>query len=283
MHKADLHIHTHFSDSSLSPKQVVGYAQKAGLSTIAITDHDTIDGIDEAIMSAEVSGIEVVPGVELSVETEGGLPHRGELHILGYFIDWKNPRFNEQLRIFRQTRQERAGLIVSKLKELNIDIDYAHVLQVAKVEERNGSISRVHIATVLHQTKAVHSISEAFEKYLNYGAKAYVPKFRLSPEQAIEMISKTGGIPVLAHPCLSKCSENLILRLVQLGLKGIEVYHSQQDMKEEGFCRRMAQRYDLLMTGGSDCHGLFKKSILIGTVTVNDKVVKSMKEILGRI
>ncbi|MFH1561960.1 MAG: PHP domain-containing protein [Nitrospirota bacterium] len=279
MPKADLHIHTHFSDSSLSPKQVVGYAQKAGLSTIGITDHDTIDGIDEAIKYAELYGIEVVPGVELSVETEGN--GSGEIHILGYFIDWKNLWFNEQLGIFRKTRQMRAELIVLKLKELNVDIDYAHVLQVAKAEERNGSISRVHIATVLHQTKAVNSIHEAFEKYLNYGAKAYVPKFRLTPEQAIEIISKTGGIPVLAHPCLSKCNENLISELVQLGLKGLEVYHSQQDMKGEGFCQRMAQRYNLFMTGGSDCHGLFKKSILIGTVTVNDKVVISMREMSG--
>ncbi|MDI6735472.1 MAG: PHP domain-containing protein [bacterium] len=277
MSKADLHIHTHFSDSSLSPKRVVGYAQKAGLSTIGITDHDTIDGIDEAIKCAESYRIEVVPGVELSVEIEGG-----ELHILGYFIDWKNPWFNEQLEIFRKTRQMRARLIVAKLKELNIDIDYAHVLQVAKLEERNGSISRVHIATVLHQTKAVKSVGEAFEKYLNYGREAYVPKFRLTPKQAIEMISKIGGIPVLAHPCLSKCNDNLIRELVQLGLKGLEVYHSQQDMKEEGFCRMMAQRYNLLMTGGSDCHGLFKKSILIGTVTVNDTVIKTMREMLGR-
>ncbi len=277
MSKADLHIHTHFSDSSLSPKQVVGYAQKAGLSTIGITDHDTIDGIDEAIKYAESYGIEVVPGVELSVETEGG-----EIHILGYFIDWKNSWFNEQLEIFRNTRQRRAELIVAKLKELSLDIDYAQVLEVAKVEERNGSISRVHIATALFQTKAVKSITEAFEKYLNYGTKAYVPKFRLTPEQAIEMILKIGGIPVLAHPCLSKCSDNLIRELVQLGLKGLEVYHSQQNIKEEGFCRMMAQKYNLLMTGGSDCHGLFKKSILIGSVTVKDTVVKSMRKILGR-
>jgi len=277
MSKADLHIHTHFSDSSLSPKEVVEYAQGVGLKIISITDHDSISGIDEAIQAAKPYNIEIIPGVELSTEIE-----HGELHILGYFIDWKDKWFNEQLRTFRQVREKRAYLIVSKLKELNIDIDYRKVLQTAKAKLVNGAISRVHIASVLCEMKVVNTIKDAFEKYLNYGAKAYVPKFRLTPKQAIEMILKIEGIPVLAHPYFSKCNDNLIAELVQYGLKGIEVYHPQQNIKGSQYCYKMAQKYKLLITGGSDCHGLFKGAILIGSVTVDNKVVKDMKEMLGR-
>jgi hypothetical protein len=278
MPKADLHIHTHFSDSSLSPREIVEYAQSVGVKTIGITDHDVIDGIDEAIEYAKAYDIEVIPGVELSAEIEGG-----EVHILGYFIDWKNKWFNEKLKIFRQVRQKRAYLIVSKLQELNINIDYNRVLQLAKTELLKGAISRVHIATVLCEMKVVDSLNTAFEEYLNYGAKAYVPKFSLTPKQAVEIILKIGGIPVLAHPYFSNCSDNLIFELVQVGLKGVEVYHPQQDTKGEEFCHKIAQKYNLLITGGSDCHGVFKKSILIGTVTVDDSVVKCMKEMLGRV
>lgn len=273
MSKADLHIHTHFSDSSLSPKEIVEYAQQIGLKTISITDHDGIEGIDEAIKYAKPYGIEVIPGVELSAEIE-----TGELHILGYFIDWKDKWFNEKLHIFRQVRKKRAYLIVSKLKELNIDIDYEQVLQIAKTELLNGAVSRVHIATALCKMKVVDSIKIAFERYLNYGAQAYVPKFSLTPKQAIEMILNIGGIPVLAHPYLSNCPDNLIAELVQFGLKGLEVYHPQQNIKGKQYCQKMAQKYKLLMTGGSDCHGIFKESILIGTVTVDDDVVNRMKE-----
>lgn len=277
MSKADLHIHTHFSDSNLSPQEVIEYAQKIGLKTISLTDHDAVGGIDEAIEYAKLYDIEVIPGVELSVERKGT-----EIHILGYFIDWKNEWFNEKLKNFRQLREKRADLIVSKLKELKIDIEYNQVLQVAKAGTPNGAISRLHIARVLCERKVVDSIKTAFEKYLNYGAKAYVPKDTLTPKQAIEMILKVGGIPVLAHPYVSKSNDNLISKLVQWELKGLEVYHPQQDSRGKQFCQRMAQKYNLLITGGSDCHGLFKKSILIGTVTVENEVVKDMKKLIGR-
>ncbi|MEW6606689.1 MAG: PHP domain-containing protein [bacterium] len=277
MAQADLHIHTHFSDSSLSPEEIVEYAKGIGLKIIGITDHDSVEGIDEVLKYAKPYDIEVIPGVELSAERE-----KGELHILGYFIDWKNKWFNDELKIFRQTREKRAHLIISKLKELNVNIDYEQVIQVAKKNVGNEAISRLHIATVLHQRKMVDSIKDAFEKYLNYGAKAYVPKFSLTPKQAIEMILKTGGIPVLAHPYFSKCNENLILELVKCGLKGIEVFHPQQNIKGQQFCQKMAQKYNLVMTGGSDCHGLFKESISIGMVTVDENVVKCMKGMVGR-
>ncbi|MEW6619618.1 MAG: PHP domain-containing protein [bacterium] len=277
MAQADLHIHTHFSDSSLSPEEIVEYAKGIGLKIIGITDHDSVEGIDEALKYAKPYDIEVIPGVELSAERENG-----ELHILGYFIDWKNKWFNDELKIFRQTREKRAHLIISKLKELNVNIDYEQVIQVVKKNVGNEAISRLHIATVLHQRKMVDSIKDAFEKYLNYGAKAYVPKFSLTPKQAIEMILKTGGIPVLAHPYFSKCNENLILELVKCGLKGIEVFHPQQNIKGQQFCQKMAQKYNLVMTGGSDCHGLFKESISIGMVTVDENVVKCMKGMVGR-
>jgi len=276
MAKADLHIHTHFSDSNLSPREIVDYAQKIGLKIISITDHDGVAGIDETIKYAKPYGIEVIPGIELSVERAGE-----EIHILGYFIDWKNEWLNEKLKIFREVREKRAALIVSKLKELNIDIDYDQVLQIAKIETLKGAVSRMHIATVLCEMKVVDSIKTAFEKYLNYGAKAYVPKFSLTSKQAIEMILKSGGIPVLAHPYFSKCNDNLISKLVQNGLKGLEAYHPQQNSHGEQYCQRIAKKYNLLLTGGSDCHGLFKKSILIGNITVEDDVVKSMKKMLG--
>lgn len=264
----DLHIHTTYSDSSLTPKEVVEKARYVGLGTIAITDHDTVDGIPEAIEWGRRYKVDVIPGIELSadIETE-------EVHILGYYIDWENEQFNRRLHEFKIWRQKRVHLIINKFRELGIEIDYKRVSYLAREEV----IGRLHIANVLKEQGVVASIEDAFSKYLNYGGLCYVKKVHLTPSEAIEMIKCVGGVPVLAHP-YSNNYHTLIPKLIKVGLEGLEVYYSEQPLKVQLYCERLAREYHLIPTGGSDCHGIMKGGeILIGNVKVQDEIVKRLK------
>lgn len=245
----DLHIHTKYSDGSLSPTDVVKLAKEKNLAAIAITDHDNTDGIDEAVEEGKKTNIEIIPGIEMSAELDN--PANEEIHILGYYISWKDSSFQESLKLLRRARQHRADEIWEKLGNLNVKLDKEHILASAG----EGSIGRLHFARALIEEGYVKNTREAFDKYLSPGRPAYVPKLRLRPEEVIKMITKVGGISVLAHPEFGGSNRQVIKMLVNRGLKGIEVWHSKHRPEVTKELSDLSKELNILATGGSDCHG----------------------------
>ena len=257
----DLHIHTTESDGTLTPSQVVRYAKEKGLKAIAITDHDTIHGNEEAIKEGISEGVEVIPGVEISVDYSPGT-----MHMLGYFITTEDPILNEKLALLQDSRADRNPRIIEKLNKLGLSLTYDEVVQVSG----GGQVGRPHMAQVLMKKGYTKSIKEAFDKYLGKGAPAYLDKFRLSAVEAITMITDAGGIPVLAHPFTLYCKSSdeldaLVEKLVNQGLQGLEVYYSEHDERKTSSYKLLAKRYNLAITGGSDFHGKNIKGIDLGT------------------
>jgi predicted metal-dependent phosphoesterase TrpH len=257
----DLHIHTTESDGTLTPSQVVRYAKEKGLKAVAITDHDTIHGNEEAIKEGVNEGVEVIPGVEISVDYSPGT-----MHMLGYFITTEDPILNEKLTLLQDSRADRNPRIIEKLNKLGLSLTYDEVVQVSG----GGQVGRPHMAQVLMKKGYTKSIKEAFDKYLGKGAPAYLDKFRLSAVEAITMITDAGGIPVLAHPFTLDCKSSdeldaLVEKLVNQGLQGLEVYYSEHDERKTSSYKLLAKRYNLAITGGSDFHGKNIKGIDLGT------------------
>ncbi|MCK5185960.1 MAG: PHP domain-containing protein [Deltaproteobacteria bacterium] len=257
----DLHIHTTESDGTLTPSQVVRYAKEKGLKAVAITDHDTIHGNEEAIKEGMSEGVEVIPGVEISVDYSPGT-----MHMLGYFITTEDPILNEKLALLQDSRADRNPRIIEKLNKLGLSLTYDEVVQVSG----GGQVGRPHMAQVLMKKGYTKSIKEAFDKYLGKGAPAYLDKFRLSAVEAITMITDAGGIPVLAHPFTLYCKSSdeldaLVEKLVNQGLQGLEVYYSEHDERKTSSYKLLAKRYNLAITGGSDFHGKNMKGIDLGT------------------
>lgn len=265
---ADLHIHTDRSDSTFSPLEVIKYASEAGLSAIAITDHDSTAAIPLIMEYAGKYNIEVIPGVELSSDINGN-----DVHILGYFIDYQQEWFLEKLEFLRDTRTKRAQQIISKLNELSIDISMEDVINISG----EGAIGRMHIARALLKKKYISSIQEAFYKFLGKGRHAYVKKYKITPKEAIDMIKKLHGISVLAHPQIMN-QDDLIPIMVKEGLQGIEVYHSDHTPAGVKKYLEIAEKHKLLVTGGSDCHGIGKGRVLMGTVKIPYELVEKIKE-----
>ncbi|MBE0478852.1 PHP domain-containing protein [Candidatus Aerophobetes bacterium] len=258
MGKVDLHIHTIFSDGTLAPREAVFLAKELGLKAISITDHDSVEGLEEGLESAKQIGVELVPGVEMSSDVE-----EDEYHILGYYLHWRQKRFLSRLRFFQKTRKERNDKLLQRLKELGMEIKFGDLTKLAP----KGVISRLHIARSMVEKKYVTSIDEAFEQWLNPGKPAYIKRDRVSPFEVINLIIDAEGIPVFAHPVLSKRDE-LIPRMVDAGLMGIEVYHTTHNEAVVKHYREIARQFDLLITGGSDCHGEAKGKLLMGKVHV---------------
>ena len=223
MSRIDLHLHTTHSDGSLPPAEVLALAQKAGVTALAITDHDIVAGIPEAIEAGARLGIEVIPGIEISSRYG-----ESELHILGYFLDWKDVALSSRLAQLRASRHRRNPRIIEKLNHLGLDLTYEEVKALAGTE----SVGRPHIARVLMDKGYVQSAKEAFDRYLAEGAAAYVPRELPEPAEAIAWIRAARGIPVLAHPTWVKESEDGLLTLCEKlkadGLGGIEVHYSTQ-------------------------------------------------------
>lgn len=266
---ADLHIHSNFSDGALSPEEIVQKAKQAGLSKISITDHDTVDGIDRAIKESVNAGIKVVPGIEFTTDVPGT-----EIHILGYFIDHHAQWLLDLLMKIRSDRVERVHKTVDKLKSLGIEINPDDVLRLSN----KGSVGRPHIARVLMQTGKVSSIQEAFNRYLDFKSPAYVPHFKLTPVEAIKAIIKAGGIPVYAHPAVSNKDE-MIPDLVAAGLAGLEVYYSKHSKFQIKHYLDLASKHGLLVTGGSDFHGLGTgRDVALGDVKLADDLYKKLEE-----
>lgn len=266
---ADLHIHTNFSDGCLSPEDIVRRAHEAGLTVIAITDHDNVEGIPRAMAEARISGISLIPGIEFSTD----LPD-AEIHILGYYIDYKAEWLLELLSRIRNDRKNRIYKTAELLKKLGVEIKPEEVLALAEA----GSVGRPHVARVLVSKGIVGSVQEAFNKYLNYGAPAYVPHFKLTPEEAVKVIIKAGGIPVYAHPAVSN-KDDIIPALVSAGLAGIEVYYSKHSGTQIKRYLSIAKKHGLLVTGGSDFHGFGTvRDVALGDSMLPDRFIRKMEE-----
>lgn len=265
---ADLHIHTHFSDSTSSPQEVIEQARTNGISCIAITDHDTVDGVQPTIEEAKRHSIEVISGIELSSEINGK-----DVHVLGYLFDCKDKEFADKIKIIQGVRIERMREMIEKLKVLNIDnITLEEVCNLAE----SDSVGRPHLAAKLVEKGWVNNIQMAFNKYLADGAPAFVSKFKQTPSEAIAMIRKAGGIAVLAHPMLTKVDE-LIPSFVKAGLGGIEAYYPNTTDTVKNFYEGLAKKHGLAVTGGSDAHGDAKKYTYIGKKTIPYELVEQLK------
>lgn len=266
---ADLHIHTYCSDGTMSPQEVVQEAVRIGLNAISITDHDTIDGIAPAIEAARGQDLEIVPGIELSTEVNGK-----DVHMLGYLFNWQDSSLVAQLEIMQNARVERMKKMIEKLTALGVrDISFEEVSASA----RTKSLGRPHLAAMLVKKGVVSSMKDAFEKFLGEGAAAYAPKFKQAPHEAIRLIKSLGGVAVLAHPMLTNVDE-LIPGFVQAGLGGLEVYYPNCSDNVMQFYRNLAQKYKLLMTGGSDAHGEAKRHTFIGKLRIPYDLVDEMKK-----
>lgn len=272
---ADLHVHTNRSDGCFTPEEAVRHAKKIGLAAISITDHDSTEGIAPAMKEGLKEGVEIIPGVELSTEVKA--TGDSEMHILGYFINYENAEFQDKLSLFRRHREERARQITEKLLATGIKFDDKQ-LHIAAGE---GTIGRLHFAKALVEQGFAENIGHAFEKYLGFGKPAYVAKLQLKPEEAISMILKIGGIPVLAHPHFGHYANRNVLRgLVASGLQGMEVWHSNHPQWALEKYRDLAQEFGLVATGGSDCHGSFgNQPPAMGKIKMPYDVVKQMKEL----
>ncbi|MGC1121184.1 MAG: PHP domain-containing protein [Candidatus Methanofastidiosia archaeon] len=262
----DLHVHTTCSDGTLSPEAVVQYAKEKTLEAIAITDHDSVAGNERAIREGLSVGVEVVPGVELSAECE-----KGSMHILGLFVDSGNSSITEAVAFLQKKRRERNISIIETLEAMGILITKEPFLQ-------NAYLGRPHIARTMVEAGYCMTIDEAFEKFLKRGAPAYVERERLSEQETLTSITEAGGIPVLAHPVTVLDVEKTVERLCRLGLKGIEVFYPTHTDEDVARFTSMAKQHELLMTGGSDFHGLHKPHIDLGCMKVPYILLEKMKE-----
>lgn len=240
----DLHIHTKFSDGAFTVDQILDMAEKRNLGAISITDHDTLGAYPYAIDEGKKRGIEVITGTELSCELDGN-----DIHILAYFVDYKDKKLNSVLEDMRAARFIRAEKMVKKLNELGVDLRFETVLRFAG----DGAIGRPHIATALVHEELAYSFREAFDKYLGYDSPAYVEKMQLSPNEVFTLIKDAGGVPVLAHPGVTKV-DDLIPELIKQGLAGLEVYHAEHNSSARRHYSDICRRNRLLFTGGSDFH-----------------------------
>lgn len=264
---ADLHIHTTYSDGSFPPSVVIRQAIKNDLGTISITDHDSVDGIALSIKEGEKNGVEVIPAVEVSTSVNDG-----EVHLLGYFINYTDEVFLNKLRQIQAIRMQRISIMVGRLKELMVEIDIDEFVKYAS----SSSIGRLHLAHFLKKKRIVSSIYEAFDKYIGSGKPVYEKVNALTPKEGIELILDADGIPVLAHPGLTK-RDDLIGDMIQCGLKGIEVYHSGHSNGDINRYFQMAKERGLLITGGSDCHGEKKLNMLMGRIKLPLQFVDELK------
>lgn len=270
---ADLHIHSTASDGSDTPEEVVELAIAKGFNTIAVADHDTVDGIERAVKAAENKKLEIIPAIEFSTFQD-----KAEIHILGYFIDYTDKILINKINEIFQARLNRAKMMIDLLKEQGVKITFNQVKKMAGDEY----IGRPHIAKTMIEKGYIEKMGEAFtEKYIGNGGKAYVAKYQLTPVDAIKLIKKTGGIPVLAHPVFINHGEALVKEdiktLKKSGLEGIEVFHSKHKKKDSRYYKKVARELNLIITGGSDYHGDNSPDIELGDIILEDKYVEKLK------
>ena len=273
--KYDLHLHTTASDGRLTPAALVGLARARGLEVIAITDHDSVGGISEALATAaREPGIVVIPGVEINTDLASG-----ELHILGYFIDYQDTNLGLVLEKIRESRVGRAQKMVERLRELGAPIEWSRVQDMAHGE----SICRPHIAQALLEKRFVGSEREAFDKYIGRDGPAYIEREKIQPADAVKIVKSAGGLPILAHPADIKDLNNLIIELKDAGLVGLEAYYGQYDSNAVKRMVRLAGEHGLLTTGGSDYHHFGdNREVALGKVDIPEESIRALFQLAGK-
>ena len=263
----DLHLHSRFSDGTYAPEEVAAQAQRYGLAAIALTDHDSVEGCPETERACAAVGIEFIAGIELTSEQE-----ENELHVLGYCIDTHNARLLTEIVRFQAVRQNRIREMVERLNRLRVPLSVDAVFALANCR----APGRPHVARALVAARLCGSLDEAFERFLKKNRPAWVPKFKMSGEKALELIHQAGGVAVLAHPGLNRTDE-VIPGMVEAGIDGIECFHTKHSTATTEHYLQLADRFHLLVTGGSDCHGMSKGKPLIGTVRVPYEHLEKLK------
>lgn len=278
MSLVDLHIHSTASDGRLSPTAIVTKAAGLGLKIIAITDHDSIEGVKPAIETAKAyPELTFIPGVEISTDLADG-----EAHILGYFIDFTSPEFKRSLEKFRDSRTGRGRRMVEKLNRLGVKIDWERVQAIAG----DGAIGRPHVAQAMLEKGYIKTFEEAFNKYIGQGGPAYVEREKMTPEEAVALILRAHGIPVLAHPFTVKDPAAMVKNLKKVGLMGIEAYYKDNTAATTRDTLQLADKYGLIATGGTDFHGIGNSSdVMMGGVEVPleaaEKLIALAKNVPG--
>lgn len=275
----DLHIHTNFSDGTYTPKEIILLAKEKGLKAISITDHDTLNGIEEAKYYGKIHNIEVINGIEFSASFM-----EKEIHILGYFFDTKNKNLLQKLKLLEKTRFERNLKLTKKLNDLNLNIDFEYVKSFAK----HNLITRAHFAKALVNKGYAKNIKEAFHKYLSFNKEGYVKRNLIDSKEAIKIIFEAGGICSLAHPFVYFSEneiQNNIKILKNMGISCIECYYSSHSKKQTNYLINISKKFDLGITCGSDFHGENRKNVSLGEIFLKNKleykILKDLKFKLG--
>ncbi len=257
----DLHVHTTFSDGRLTPAEIVALGVKRGLKTIAITDHDTIDGINPSIQAAQqFPRLTIIPGIEINTDVP-----QGEVHVLGYFIDYTDKNLIDNLDALRDSREGRAVQMVDKLRSLGCPLEWQNIEKLAQ----GAPICRPHVAQAMIDAGYVASLKEAFDTYIGHDGPAYVERKKLLPEEAVRLIANSRGLPVLAHPADIENLEALVATLKNAGLIGIEVYYKNYTRDTINNLLLLCHRYGLIATGGTDYHGFGDaQEVMIGETNV---------------
>ncbi|HXI84763.1 MAG TPA: PHP domain-containing protein [Verrucomicrobiae bacterium] len=266
---ADLHLHTRYSDGTFTPRELVEHALKLGFTAIAVTDHDTLDAIPEALAAGQELGIEVIPGVEITsrIDTQ-------ELHMLAYLFgdSWRDPNLRMVLDHATRVRRERVDQFVAKLNELGVALTVEDVFACSDC----GTVGRPHVAQALVKRGFVASVEEAFNRFLKRGKPAYVERYRMEAAETIGHIKRAGGVAVIAHPGLNYLDKRLH-EMVDQGMSGIEVWHSRHTPAQVEHYEKMAETLGVCATGGSDCHGLGRDGMLLGRIKLPYERVEVLK------
>ncbi|MDD3345025.1 MAG: PHP domain-containing protein [Candidatus Omnitrophica bacterium] len=268
MKYADLHVHTLESDGTLSSEHLVRQSLAAGLSCVAITDHDTVNAIPQAVKAAHGTALEVIPGIELTSQYEGR-----EVHILGYFLDCGNSALTGKLKLVQMNRLERVYKIVDNLKKEGLELCPQDVLDISG----KSTVGRMHIARALVKKGYVKTTGEAFRRYIGDNSPAYVAGFKLAPSEAAGLIRGAGGVAVLAHPYILR-NDDLIAELAACGVQGLEVYYPEHSQSMVNFYLGLAAKLKLLVTGGSDFHGSVKPEIKLGMIKIPVELVDKLRQ-----
>jgi len=272
----DLHLHTTGSDGRLTPSQMIALAAERGLEVISITDHDSVSGVGEALSaSAGVKKLTVIPGVEINTDLA-----TGELHVLGYFINYEDVDLVASLAKIRESRVGRAQKMLARLGDLGMPVDWQRVLDLARGE----SICRPHIAQAMLEKGYISDEKEAFDKYIGRNCPAYVGREKVGPVEAVRIVKKAGGIAVLAHPADIADVDNIIVELKTAGLDGIEAYYGHYDSRTISRIVGLAKRHDLLTTGGSDYHHFCDgREAMLGSVDIPESSIVKLFAAAGRV